>query len=231
MLPIAILAGGLATRLRPITQTIPKALVDIAGKPFIARQLEYLKAQGFERVVLCVGHLGGQIERVVGDGSAFGLEIRYSHDGERLLGTGGALRRALALLGDQFFVAHGDSWMPVAYAPIERAFHASGKPALMTVLHNADRWDKSNVLYEPGRVVEYNKLAPKPSMHYIDYGIAVLSSTVFNEDARDSVLDLADVYHALSLRGELAGYEVHERFHEIGSHAGLTETIAFFSKG
>jgi NDP-sugar pyrophosphorylase family protein len=231
MLPIAILAGGLATRLRPITQTVPKALVDIAGKPFIVRQLEYLRAQGFERVVLCVGHLGEQIERAVGDGSAFGFDVRYSYDGERLLGTGGALQRALPLLGEQFFVAHGDSWMPVDYAPIERAFHASGKPALMTVLHNADRWDKSNVLYEAGRVVEYNKRAPKPSMHFIDYGIAVLSSTVFGERTRDRVLDLADVYHALSLRGELAGYEVHERFHEIGSPEGLTETIAFFAKG
>ncbi len=231
MLPIAILAGGLATRLRPITQTVPKALVDIAGKPFIVRQLEYLRAQGFERVVLCVGHLGEQIERAVGDGSAFGLDVRYSYDGERLLGTGGALQRALPLLGEQFFVAHGDSWMPVDYAPIERAFRASGKPALMTVLHNADRWDKSNVLYEAGSVVEYNKRTPKPSMQFIDYGIAVLSSTVFGESTRDRFLDLADVYHALSLRGELAGYEAHERFHEIGSHEGLTETIAFFAKG
>ena len=231
MLPIAILAGGLATRLRPITQSIPKALVDIAGKPFIVRQLEYLRAQGFERVVLCVGHLGEQIERAVGDGSAFGLDVRYSYDGERLLGTGGALQRALPLLGEQFFVAHGDSWMPVDYVAIERAFRVSGKPALMTVLHNADRWDKSNVLYEPGRVVEYNKSAPRPDMHYIDYGIAVLSASIFEEGTRGSVLDIADIYHALSLAGDLAGHEVHERFYEIGSPAGLTETIAFFTKG
>jgi len=122
MLPIAILAGGLATRLRPLTQKLPKALVDIAGKPFIVRQLEYLKAQGFERAVLCVGYLGEQIQAVVGDGAALGLDVRYAFDGPTLLGTGGALKRAAPLLGEQFFVAYGDSWMPVDYAPIEHAF-------------------------------------------------------------------------------------------------------------
>lgn len=231
MLPIAILAGGLATRLRPLTQTIPKALVDVAGEPFIVRQLRYLRQQGFARVVLCVGYLADQIEDAVGDGSAFGLEVKYSHDGERLLGTGGALQRALPLLGGRFFVAHGDSWMPVTYAPIEHAFFASGKPALMTVLHNADRWDKSNVLFEDRRLVEYNKRAPRPEMHYIDYGIAVLSASIFDARSRGSAFDLADVYHDLSLRGELAGFEVRERFHEIGSPQGLSEAIDFFARG
>lgn len=229
MLPIAILAGGLATRLRPLTQTLPKALVDIAGKPFIVRQLEYLKAQGFARVVLCVGYLGEQIRAVVGDGSGLGLDIRYAFDGPTLLGTGGALKRAAPLLGDRFFVAYGDSWMPVEYAPIERAFSAAGKPALMAVLENRDRWDRSNVEFRDGALVEYNKAHPHARMRHIDYGIGVLSAAVFDAWPAERPFDLADVYHALSVSGQLAGFEVHQRFYEIGSHQGLNETIGYFT--
>ena len=104
MLPVAILAGGLATRLRPMTDRVPKSLLRIAGRPFIFHQLELLKNQGVDRVVLCVGHLGDQVKAAVGDGRALGLAINYSFDGGELLGTGGALKRALPLLGDRFFV-------------------------------------------------------------------------------------------------------------------------------
>src|SRR5687768_15932185 len=152
MLPVAILAGGLATRLRPITETIPKALVDVAGEPFLARQLRYLRAQGITKVVLCVSYRGEQIEAVIGDGRDFGLEVRYSFDGPTLLGTGGALNRALPLLGERFFILYGDSFLPVDFGAVAAAFSASGKPALMTVLRNANHWDLSNVRYEDGVV-------------------------------------------------------------------------------
>ena len=228
MLPVAILAGGLAKRLRPITESIPKALVEVAGVPFICRQLAYLRDQGIDRVVLCIGHLGEMIEAVVGDGSAFGLSVSYSPDGPVLLGTGGALRQALPLLGEQFFVLYGDSFLPVDFAPIEQAFFASKKAALMTVLKNGDRWDKSNVLYSAGQLLEYNKHAPRPEMAFIDYGLGVLSSCVLEESPAGQAFDLADVYHALSLKGQLAGYEVHERFYEMGSHIGLKETETYF---
>lgn len=228
MLPVAILAGGLATRLHPITQTIPKALVDVAGMPFICRQLEYLRLQGIQRVVLCIGYLGEMIQDVVGDGSLFGLDVGYSPDGPKLLGTGGALRQALPLLGQDFFVLYGDSFLPVDLAPIETAFLKSGKSALMTVLDNGDRWDKSNVLFQNGELVEYNKHEPRPEMTYIDYGLAVLSWPVLEAYPVGSAFDLAEVYHALSLKGQLAGYEVHERFYEIGSHSGLKETETYF---
>ena len=132
-LPVAILAGGLSTRLRPITENIPKALVDVAGKPFIARQLEYLRRQGITRVVLCLGHLGEQVEALVGDGAAFGLDVGYSWDGPRLLGTGGALKRALPLLGGQFFVFYGDSYLQIDFRAVERGFFASGKPGSSAV--------------------------------------------------------------------------------------------------
>lgn len=230
MLPVAILAGGLASRLRPITETIPKALVEVAGVPFICRQLEYLHAQGVRRVVLCIGYLGEMIQSVVGNGARFGLDVAYSPDGPVLLGTGGALKQALPLLGEQFFVLYGDSFLPVDFAPIERAFFESKKSALMTVLENGDRWDKSNVLFRAGELVEYNKHAPRTEMAFIDYGLGVLSSRVLEAYPAGQAFDLAEVYHALSLKGQLAGYEVHERFYEMGSHSGLDETETYFLK-
>ena len=228
MLPVAILAGGLATRLHPITQTIPKALVDVAGVPFICRQLEYLRLQGIKRVVLCIGYLGEMIQDIVGDGSNFGLDVAYSPDGPKLMGTGGALKQALPLLGQEFFVLYGDSFLPVELPPIEAAFVKSGQAALMTVLDNGDRWDKSNVLFQNGELLEYNKHQPRPEMSYIDYGLAVLSKPVLEKYPAGQAFDLAEVYHALSLKGQLAGYEVHERFYEIGSHSGLKETETYF---
>ncbi len=229
-LPVAILAGGLATRLHPITKEIPKSLVDVAGKPFIVRQLDYLRKQGITRVVLCLGYLGDQVEAVVGDGSAHGLEVRYSWDGPRLLGTGGALRQALPLLGAQFFVFYGDSYLPIDFLAVEKDFLALGKPALMTVLKNDDQWDKSNVLLCDGCIAEYNKQLPRPEMAYIDYGFGVLSASVLENAPINEPFDLADIYHELALHGLLAGHEVFERFYEIGSHKGLDETIEYFKK-
>jgi MurNAc alpha-1-phosphate uridylyltransferase len=227
-LPVAILAGGLATRLRPVTESIPKALVDVAGTPFILRQLDYLRRQGVRRVVLCVGFLGEQIEAVVGDGSALGLSVSYSQDWPKLMGTGGALKQALPQLDSRFLVLYGDSYLPIDFAAVERAFLASGKPALMTVQRNADRWDKSNVLFEGNVIVEYNKRAPTPDMKHIDYGLGAISAQVVADEGTKGPFDLADVYHRLSLSGQLAGYEVHERFYEIGSHKGLAEAADFF---
>ena len=150
MLPVAILAGGLGTRLKPLTEAIPKALVEINGKPFLAHQLELLRARGVGRVVLCVGHLGEMIREFAGDGARFGVEVRYSFDGAALRGTAGALRNALPLLRGRFFVLYGDSYLTCDYAAVERAFMESGKPALMTVFRNEGRWDRSNVEFDGG---------------------------------------------------------------------------------
>jgi len=230
MLPVAILAGGLATRLRPITTSIPKALVEVAGEPFIAHQLRYLKAQGISEVVLCTGYLGEMIEAVVKDGAAFGVKVKYSPDGEKLLGTGGALRQALPLLSDEFFVLYGDSFLPVDFKAVETDFHQSQQPALMTVLKNEDRWDKSNVIFKESQIVEYNKAETKPDMHFIDYGLGVLKKSVLQAYPANEVFDLAAVYHQLSIAGQLAGHEVHERFYEIGSFEGLKETEEFLNQ-
>jgi MurNAc alpha-1-phosphate uridylyltransferase len=230
MFPVAILAGGLATRLRPITETIPKALVDVAGKPFIVRQLSYLRAQGISHVVLCIGYLGDMIREIVGSGETFDLKISYSEDGSNLLGTGGALTKALPLLGSQFFVLYGDSFLPVSFSAVQEAYEKSGRPALMTVLKNQNQWDKSNVLFMDGQLLEYNKRDPRAEMGYIDYGLGVISSSVLNPRAVGQPFDLADVYRNLSLQGQLAGLEINERFYEIGSHTGLKEAEEYFLK-
>jgi NDP-sugar pyrophosphorylase family protein len=229
-LPVAILAGGVAMRLRPITETIPKSLVEVAGRPFVFHQLEWLRKEGAERVVLCIGYLGEKIRAALGDGTALGLAIEYSLDGERLLGTGGALRKAASKLGDQFFVLYGDSYLRCSLAAVERAFRTSGKPALMTVMKNDGRWDRSNVNLGEGGRVSYDKRNPAPGMRHIDYGLSVIRAEVLARYGEDQVFDLADILADLSARNELAGLEVTDRFYEIGSPAGLKETEEFLRK-
>ncbi len=229
MLPVAILAGGLATRLRPVTNRVPKALLSIAGRPFIFHQLELLKNQGVDRVVLCVGHLGAQVKAAVGDGRTLGLAVNYSFDGSELLGTGGALKQALPLLGAEFFVLNGDSYLPCSFARIQSAYEAARRLALMTVLRNDNRWDKSNVLFKNGDLIEYDKKSPRPDMSHIDFGLSVLSRDVFSRYAESKVIDLADICRDLSRRGQLAAIEVSERFYEIGSPQGIRDTEAYLS--
>ena len=228
MFPVAILAGGLATRLHPITETIPKALVNVAGKPFIVRQLEYLREQGINHVVLCVGYLGDMVRDVVGKGETFELEVSYSEDGADLLGTGGAIVKAIPLLGDHFFVLYGDSFLPIDFSFVQKAYEASGQLALMTVLKNQDQWDKSNVIFIDGLLLEYNKRKPRMEMTYIDYGLGVVSASALKQRVVGEPFDLADVYRDLSLQRQLVGLEVYERFYEIGSHTGLREAENYF---
>jgi NDP-sugar pyrophosphorylase family protein len=222
--PAALLAGGLATRLRPITESVPKAMIEVAGRPFIDHQLALLRRNGIRSVVLCLGYLGDQIERHLGDGAAHGLELRYSHDGESLLGTGGALQRALPLLGELFWVLYGDSYMDIDYRAVLAHFAASRARGLMTVFHNENRWDRSNVVFRDGRLLWYSKRAPTPEMKHIDYGVTLLCNEVLASLPVDEPSDLADLLSDMAARGELIGHEVTQRFYEIGSHRGLEET-------
>ncbi|MDR1080042.1 MAG: NTP transferase domain-containing protein [Deltaproteobacteria bacterium] len=222
MLPVVILAGGLATRLGEIARDTPKSLVQVAGKPFIFQQLELLKRSGVEKVVICAGHLGQKIQKAVGDGSGVGLEISFSFDGPRPLGTGGAIRKALPLLPDLFIILYGDSYLEVDYREVAKAFLYSGKLALMAVYRNTGRWDRSNVVYDKGIVRLYDKNAQGVEMHYIDYGITCMTKEVLSAWQDDS-FDLAEVLTKLSIGRELAGYEVAERFFEIGSPAGIAD--------
>ena len=216
-----ILAGGLGTRMRPLTDGCPKTLLPVRGKPFAYHQVRWLASQGVTEIVYSIGHQGDQI-RDYWESEPAPVGIRYVDEGDRLRGTGGAIRLAFdqGVLAESFFVTYGDSFLPVALPPVWSAYQSSGRPALMTVLRNDGRWDRSNVVYEDGRVVLYDKTGGL-EMHYIDYGLSVVSRGLF-EYAPES-FDLAALLNDLSLRGELAGYEVSERFYEIGSPGGLQD--------
>jgi len=225
MPPVAILAGGLGTRLYPLTERLPKALVEINGEPFLAHQLRLLRARGVERVVLCIGQLGERIREYAGDGARFGLAIDYSLDGPALRGTAGAVRNALPLLGDAFFVVYGDSYLPCSYRDVAEAFRAAGQPGLMTVYRNEGRWDASNVEFADGRIVAYDKKNRTERMQHIDYGLGVFGRAAFEGPHAD----LADLYSDLLRRNRLAAVEVHERFYEIGSFDGIAELSRYLA--
>jgi len=221
-IPVAILVGGLATRLRPITEKIPKSLVPVAGRPILAHQLEMLHAQGIRKAVLCIGFLGEMIQKEFGN-ETYGIQLEYSFDGEKLLGTGGAIKRALPKLGEEFFILYGDSYLPISYAPVAEFFHRCGKPGLMTVYRNEGLYDTSNVVFADGEIKVYDKKVRLPEMRHIDYGLSLFKSSVFEAYPADEKFDLAEVMGKLVHEKQLAGYEVPERFYEMGSPAGLAE--------
>ena len=238
-LTVAILAGGLATRLRPVTERVPKALLEVNGEPFAMHQLRLLRSKGIRRVVLCVGHLGALVQRAIGDGSTLGLQVDYSFDGPALLGTAGAIRNALPKLGEVFFVMYGDSYLPCDYAAIARTFESAGVEGMMTVFRNDGKWDASNVEFEAGgleaggleagKILAYSKKNWTPRMRYIDYGLGVFRAEAFQSLPAGKVCDLTQLYTDLLQRKQLAAFEVHERFYEIGSPAGLRETAEFLA--
>ena len=223
--PVCILAGGLGTRLGERVSETPKPLIEVAGRPFLEHQLDLLLAHGAQRIVLSVGYLGDRIEAAIGDGSRHGLEILYAYDPPDLAGTAGALRGALPLLGERFLVLYGDTYLRIDYRAVEAALVDSGKPALMTVLHNRDRFEPSNAVLHGGRVTRYDKRRRDEDMEWIDYGLGALTADAF--DVVPDASDLADLYSRLATDGLLAGYEASERFYEIGTPASLSETEAF----
>jgi NDP-sugar pyrophosphorylase family protein len=221
---LALLAGGLATRMRPATESVAKSMLRVAGSPFIGHQLRMLSRQGITQVVICCGHLEEQIRSYVGYGDEFGCTITYSGDGEQPLGTGGALRNALPLLGERFLIMYGDSYLPVEIGPVWRSFLLSGKQGLMTVYRNGNKWDTSNVEFAGGAIRNYSKAQPTPAMHHIDYGLNCMRAEALSACPGGSRFDLAQVQQMLLAQGQLAGFEVCERFYEIGSPTGFAET-------
>jgi len=230
LMPVLILAGGYATRLRPLSEHIPKALIDVAGHPFLWHQLQLLKGHGVRRVFLALGFLGESIRERFGDGSEIGISIEYSFDGPQPLGTAGAIRTALPVLPERFFVLYGDSYLMCDYRAVEAAFRRSGQQGIMTVYRNEGAFDSSNVEYDGKRILKYDKRNRTSSMRYIDYGLGAFQRGVFEAIPAGEKLDLADVYQDLLRAGNLAAFEVHERFYEIGSPEGLRETRELLSK-
>ena len=228
---VALLAGGLATRLRPITEKIPKVLVSVAGKTFLEHQLALLRKQGLTRVVLCLGHLGEMVVDQFGDGRAHGVQLEYSFDGPKLLGTGGALKQAMPKLGDNFFVLYGDSYLTEPFLPVADFFLRSGKLGLMTVFNNEGKYDTSNVVFGDGAIQLYDKKQRLPEMRHIDYGLSLFNKRAFDEWPDDQPFDLAAVMTRLVERRQMAGWEVKERFYEIGSHEGLEELDRLLAEG
>jgi NDP-sugar pyrophosphorylase family protein len=224
MLPVAILCGGLGTRMRPLTDTIPKAMIPTNGEPFIAHLLRLLASRGVENVVVCVAYLGETIEAFVRDGSEFGVSVSYSYDGPQRVGTAGAVKRALPLLGDRFLLTYGDSYLPADYAAIETAFVTSDASMLMTVWRNRGKLSPSNVAIRDGKIVEYRKGASDPAFEYIDYGISGFAASAFDAIPSDEPTDLATIVREAIAGASIVPFEVYERFYEIGSPEGLEET-------
>ena len=219
-LPVAILAGGLATRLRPITQTIPKALVPVAGEPFLTHQLRLLARNNLREIVLCVGHLGEQIEAAYGDGQAHRVHLSYSYDGPELRGTAGALRQALPLLGNSFLVLYGDSYLDIDYAAVTQNFLEGRTAALMTVMENSAGTEPSNVWFKNNHVLAYSKKNPRPEMRHIDYGLSVYQAKLVADYSGN---DLSGLQETLAQEGLLRGFEIGTPYYEMGSHSGLKD--------
>jgi N-acetyl-alpha-D-muramate 1-phosphate uridylyltransferase len=218
---VAILAGGLATRLRPMTDSMPKSMIEIEGKPFIEYQLEMLRSQRVTDVVLCIGYLGDQIEHHVGDGCKFGVKVKYSYEGKQLLGTAGALKNAEQLLNDQFFIMYGDSYLFVDFSAVLSYFKRFNKLGLMVVYKNDNQLDKSNVVVENNLVKVYDKKRKADGMQYIDYGAMLLRKRLLDLIPYGQPCALEDVLVPAVEQGELLAYEVQERFYEIGSLNGI----------
>ncbi|MDD1729673.1 MAG: NTP transferase domain-containing protein [Methanospirillum sp.] len=230
MLPVVILAGGLATRLYPVTQKIPKSMIMIDGRPFIDHQLELLKEKGISHVILCVGNFGKMIESYVGDGSRFGLDVQYSYDGNILLGTGGAVKKAARMLPDIFMIMYGDSYLDINYNQIVQQFIEGMQPALMTVYRNRNAFDTSNIIMKDAKILKYDKKSRDPSMEYIDFGLIVVQKRVFDRYPANEPFDLSLLLSRLVDEGQILGHEVPTRFFEIGSPSGIKETEEYIRK-
>jgi NDP-sugar pyrophosphorylase family protein len=227
MPPLALLAGGLGTRLGALATQTPKALIEVAGRPFLAHQLGLLVSQGIREIIICCGHLGEAIEEFAGDGQDFGCRIQYSHDGPELLGTGGAIRKALPLLGSEFWVMYGDTYLTTQFVTVMDTFRKEQKSACMAVLCNENRWDTSNVEFVNGSLVRYSKQQRTPEMRHIDYGLSLFSAEAFQNWEDILAFDLSQLQEQLTEQGKMAACEVHERFYEIGTTSALRATEEF----
>lgn len=228
--PVVILAGGLATRLRPVTEVTPKALLEVGGQPFIAQQLRLLHSRGIRRVIISAWYKGESIRDFVGNGARFGMDVDYVFDGERPLGTGGAIRQALLHLDGPFFVVYGDSYLPCSYANIEAFFECHEQDGLMTIFQNNGNWDASNIELRDGKILCYDKQNRTPQMQFIDYGLGLFRPAAFSHLQVGQPADLADVYQWLLSHDQLLAYEVKQRFYEIGSFEGLHELDRLLSR-
>ncbi len=226
-----ILAGGLGIRLRPVTGRVPKPMISIHGKPFLEYQIDLLRRHSIRSLVLCIGYLGKKVREYFDDGSRYGVDIRYSEEGRRLLGTAGALKRAESLLDDEFFLIYGDSYLRLDYAAVMAHFRRHDRLALMVIYRNEDRYEPSNVVAADGFVQCYCKEKQLPEMIYINYGVSVLRKEALQYVPPRRVYSQEALYERLIQEHQLLAYETHERFYEVGSRRGLAEFSRFIASG
>jgi NDP-sugar pyrophosphorylase family protein len=227
--PIVVIAGGLGTRLHAISKSIPKSLVPVLGRPFVAHQLTLFHRLGLREVVFCLGHLGEQVEEFVGDGARFGLSVRYSHDGQVLLGTGGAVKRVLPMVGPEFLVTYGDSYLEIDCATIVRAHREKAMPALMTVYRDDEATAACNVEFADGRILAYDKIDKTDRMRHVDYGMLLLTRRAFDGWDDVATFDLSAPLGRLAASGRLAGIDWPRRYQEVGTPAGIAALEAYLA--
>lgn len=219
-----VLAGGLATRMRPHTLTLPKSMLPVAGRPFVDWQLERLAESGMRDVVMCIAHLGEPIRAHVGGGERYGLRVAWSNEGDKLLGTAGALRAAMHLLAPAFIVTYGDSYLPFDYAEPLRILQAHDDcDGVMAVYKNDGKWEPSNVVTDGAWIIRYEKGTREPAFDHIDYGATALRRDVIESLPRGAFRGLDDVGRGLAQRKRLRACVARDRFFEIGSPEGLAE--------
>ena len=230
MLPMAILAGGYATRLGALAKDFPKCLIQFNGRPFVDWQLDLLIKNGYRDFVFCTSYKSDLIQKYLGDGTVRGVNIQYSMDGDTQLGTGGAIQKAIPILGDEFGVIYGDSYLPINYSQVEQCFLSSKAHALMTVYENHNQFDKSNVEFVDCQLLDYEKGSTNTNMNHIDYGITYFKKVAFQPWADQSSFDLSKVCNGLARDKQIDGFEVFERFYEIGSLSGIDEFTEYLRK-
>lgn len=228
--PVLILAGGLGTRISKKYPNLPKFLIPICDEPFGVHQLRQLKRMGFENIIICIGHQGQLIQQSIGNGYRFGLSIKYSTDNQAgLLGTGGAIQNALHSTINDFGVIYGDSYLDFDAFDAYEKFKSRGKKGLMTVLHNKNQGDKSNIIINNNDVSYYSKSNPLKIMEYIDYGFSYFSKSAFENQALPPY-DLSQVFKELIKQNQLSAYEVQKKFYEVGSLSGISEFRDYISR-
>jgi len=228
---MVILAGGIGRRMQTVARDVPKALIPVAGKPFIEHQFELLSRLGIRNILLCVGFRGEQIKQYVLDGARWGFRVGYSFENpDQLLGTGGTLVHALPLLDESFLVLYGDSYLPTRYDSVARAFKEGSEEALMCVFRNEGKWHHSNVRIRGAKVVYYSKSAPPGAADCVDYGLSAYRRSVIESYRKVSPpFGLTRIQQDLVEEGRLGAFEVKERFHEIGEPEGLAELETFLA--
>lgn len=216
---VAILAGGLGSRLKTLTKKKPKSLIKIDGEPFIIKQLKILQAQGFKKVVICLGHLSEQVKKEIRSYN-FDMNILFSFDGKDLLGTGGAIKKAFKKLSNPFVVIYGDVYFNLNFKKILYLFeNFFFNDSLMIVHRNRRNYEKSNIQLLKKNKILYDKFNTNKKMKYIDHGISVFNKKSFKKTKKK--FDLSELQSKLSYKRKLYGYITKKQSYEIGSLKGI----------